>query len=82
MPRKKAKDAADQRQRSLHGVPALVRNFPFSQKRAIVQAETRRLLRKIDVERRAGEQGRDKKRELTEEHARSLTAHRAGERMD
>lgn len=56
-PRGHAEQKADNRERRLHRKPAFVRRLPLPQKCGIIQQGTRRMLRHVDIKRRASEEG-------------------------
>jgi hypothetical protein len=56
------------RKRSLHGSSALVRRFPLSEQRTVVQLEARRLFGNVNVECCAREDSGDRKIEVSSEH--------------
>ena len=63
-----AKQKAKQSQARLHGEAVLVGRFPLGKQVAVVQLEPRRLLGEIDVESRAGEEGRNDECEMSYKH--------------
>jgi len=67
-PRHDAQKEADDRQRSLHRKSALIGGLPLSEKCAIVQSETRRLLGEANVECRAREERCDDQSQLSCHH--------------